>query len=600
MVARSGWHGPRIFCLLLAVAAAAGLVGGAGAAPRQAKDPCGIPTTAPVWIDYAEGSVAPDVRALFAQPGIVVTASGTVIPKTFRDHGAATTYFELHLPTLVGQPADPNDPASIDATADALFQRASVSTACAQPTIALNELFGESLKTPWSPSNATYRANVLELMKRLHDRGAKPVLFVHGDPNTDGAAAEWWRQVAGVGSIVYELYFSGARLSELGPVLGARRVREGGRAFVAQFHGLGIDVSKLGIALGFHSARVAGIGGRQGLEPVEAWLRVVKWQAIATAQVAEETGLASIWSWGWALFGADDPDKLVTACVYLWARDSKLCDAPARAGSVFNASREEGQIVLPAGATCRFDGGTVATDAVDGLTAVTHNHQAALSVAFSRAVLSAQATVPDEDVAKAESDAIARAFHGNRRGYLEALTRSHATLAVAHELIRDELRRRAVAQKLGAGETTLQWTAEHEASAVATAICLHDQLPGSGDFPVSENREVGVVPVLAKLRFLFSDRTAPAAPSTPTIKPGGAGILALSWTYGAEPDLAGYRVYRSSTSGSGYQPVGPFLDRPAFVDTTAPRGAAAYYVIHAVDTSGNVSAASAEIVATDP
>jgi len=600
MVARSGWHGPRIFCLLLAVAAAAGLVGGAGAAPRQAKDPCGIPTTAPVWIDYAEGSVAPDVRALFAQPGIVVTASGTVIPKTFRDHGAATTYFELHLPTLVGQPADPNDPASIDATADALFQRASVSTACAQPTIALNELFGESLKTPWSPSNATYRANVLELMKRLHDRGAKPVLFVHGDPNTDGAAAEWWRQVAGVGSIVYELYFSGARLSELGPVLGARRVREGGRAFVAQFHGLGIDVSKLGIALGFHSARVAGIGGRQGLEPVEAWLRVVKWQAIATAQVAEETGLASIWSWGWALFGADDPDKLVTACVYLWARDSKLCDAPARAGSAFNASREEGQIVLPAGATCTFDGGTVATDAVDGLTAVTHNHQAALSAAFSRAVLSAQATVPDEDVAKAESDAIARAFHGNRRGYLEALTRSHATLAVAHELIRDELRRRAVAQKLGAGETTLQWTAEHEASAVATAICLHDQLPGSGDFPVSENREVGVVPVLAKLRFLFSDRTAPAAPSTPTIKPGGAGILALGWTYGAEPDLAGYRVYRSSTSGSGYQPVGPFLDRPAFVDTTAPRGAAAYYVIHAVDTSGNVSAASAEIVATDP
>src|SRR4249919_1638971 len=123
MVARGGWFGPWILCLSAAIACGAGVVGGAGAAPRQAKDPCGIPTATPVWIDYAEGSVAPDVRALFAQPGVVVTASGIAIPKSFRDHGAATTYFELHLPTLVGQPADPNDPASIDAMADALFQR---------------------------------------------------------------------------------------------------------------------------------------------------------------------------------------------------------------------------------------------------------------------------------------------------------------------------------------------------------------------------------------------------------------------------------------------------------------------------------------------
>src|SRR5206468_7248496 len=128
------------------------------------------------------------------------------------------------------------------------------------------------------------------------------------------------------------------RLSELGPVLGARRVREGGRGFVSQLHGIGIETSKLGIALGFHSALTLGIGGRQGLQPVEAWLRVVKWEAIATAQVAKETGLASIWSWGWALFGATDPDKLVTACVYLWARDPSLCDAPGKAGPAFNTS----------------------------------------------------------------------------------------------------------------------------------------------------------------------------------------------------------------------------------------------------------------------
>jgi hypothetical protein len=104
--------------------------------------------------------------------------------------------------------------------------------------------------------------------------------------------------------------------------------------------------------------------------------------------------------------------------------------------------------------------------------------------------------------------------------------------------------------------------------------------------------------VLERLRFLFSDRTASGTPSTPTVKLGGAGILALTWSYGAEPDLAGYRVYRSSTSGGPYQPVGPFLDRPAFIDLTAPRGTALYYVIRAVDTSGNVSAPSAEAIGT--
>ena len=599
MVARRGMCGPRIFVLLLALAAGAALAGGAGGAPRQAKDPCGIPTTGPVWIDYTEGSVAPDVRALFAHPGMVVTASGTAIPKYFRDHGAATTYWVLHLPQLVGDPSEPADPASIDPAADRLYKLAAASTACSAPTIALNELFGPSLKTPWSASNTTYRADVLALMKGLADRGAKPVLFVHGDPSTDGAAADWWRQVAQVGSIVYELYFNGAHLSELGPVIGARRVRQGGRSLVAQFHGIGIEPSKLGIALGFHSARAIGIGGRQGLEPVEAWLRVVKWQALATKQVAEETGVASIWSWGWALFGADDPDKVVTACVYLWARAPSLCDAPTKAGSAFNASRAEGQIVLPAGVSCSFAAGHVQSAPVDALAAVIHSKHLALSAVFARVALRAAAPVPLRDVLAVEQQAIDRSFQGNRRAYLDALARDHATLGVARGVIRDELRRRAIATRLaaeGSPETTLQWIVDDEAKEVDTAICLHDDLPGAGGFPRTDAREVGVVPVLQKLPYLFGDRQAPATPAL-TVTPGAANVT-LAWAFGAEPDLAGYRVYRSSTSGGPYQPVGPFLDRPAFIDTTAPRGAIAYYVVRAVDTSGNVSEPSAEVSAS--
>jgi hypothetical protein len=58
-------------------------------------------------------------------------------------------------------------------------------------------------------------------------------------------------------------------------------------------------------------------------------------------------------------------------------------------------------------------------------------------------------------------------------------------------------------------------------------------------------------------------------------------------------------VLRSATSGGPYTPVGPFLDRPTLVDAL-PRGTTAYYVVRAVDTSGNQSEASQETLATAP
>ena len=147
------------------------------------------------------------MREVLARPGVVVASSGTANPKYFRDHGAATTYFVLHLPTLVGEPSDPADAASIGSAADKLYARAADSTDCATPWIALNELFGTGLATPWSRTNAQYRANVLVLMQRLQTRGAHPVLLLQGSPNTEGDAADWWRQVAQAGDIVYESYY---------------------------------------------------------------------------------------------------------------------------------------------------------------------------------------------------------------------------------------------------------------------------------------------------------------------------------------------------------------------------------------------------------
>jgi hypothetical protein len=523
------------------------------------------------------------------------------VPSDFRSHGAATMYFELHLPRLVGLPADPVDPASVVPAADGLFARAVESTACATPWIGLNELQGSELPTPWSASNATYRANVLALMQRLAERGARPLLFVHGNPNLSGDAAEWWRQVAQAGGLVYELYFNAAHISELGPVIGNRRMRLGGRGLVAQYGAIGVAPDRLGIALGFHSSPQEGIAGRQGLQPREAWLRVVKWEALAAKQVAGETGIFSIWSWGWAAFNpaAADPDKAAAACVYLWTRDQPLCDGPAVGGPVFNTSLTEGQIVLAAGVTCTFAGGQIATTAVDALARVTHSRRSALSALFARAALRSAAPVDIQQIRTFEQRAIERTFHGNRRGYLEALTRAHATLPTARAIIGDELRRRAIATKLaatGSPQGTLEWTANQEADAAATAICLHDELPGEGGFPQTDAREVGVVPLLKRLPFLFADKTPPAAPASAAATSGSETVI-VTWQGGTEPDLAGYRVYRSNKSGGPYVPVGPFLAHPAFLDSTAPTGEPSHYVVRAVDTSGNPSDPTPETTA---
>src|SRR5262249_4243329 len=126
--------------LLAAGAALLTLVGAATAGPRSTAAACGLPDSSPVWIEYADGTVGAAVRAEFARPGIVVTSSGTVVPRYFRAHGAATTYFVLHLPALVGDPTKPADPASVPGAAAALFDRAVASSGCPTPVIALNEL----------------------------------------------------------------------------------------------------------------------------------------------------------------------------------------------------------------------------------------------------------------------------------------------------------------------------------------------------------------------------------------------------------------------------------------------------------------------------
>lgn len=77
------------------------------------------------------------------------------------------------------------------------------------------------------------------------------------------------------------------------------------------------------------------------------------------------------------------------------------------------------------------------------------------------------------------------------------------------------------------------------------------------------------------------------------------GRVDLTWDASPAVDLAGYFLYRSLESGSGYQPLNSRpLAGQTFADTAVEPGKRHYYVVSAVDKEGNESKQSAEVAAT--
>jgi hypothetical protein len=69
--------------------------------------------------------------------------------------------------------------------------------------------------------------------------------------------------------------------------------------------------------------------------------------------------------------------------------------------------------------------------------------------------------------------------------------------------------------------------------------------------------------------------------------------VSLTWTASASPNIAGYNVYRSTTSGGPYTQLNSSLVTTfPFIDSTVTAGQIYYYVATAVDTSNNQSAYS--------
>jgi hypothetical protein len=433
--------------LAVAVAAlAAGLAIAPAPAPADSPPGCGLPAKGPLWVDYA-GHNAP----IIPKPGMILAvSSGTDIPAELRQAGAATIFFDLHLNDRVGSTSAPADPATIAVKAQKEFEFAQQVTGCAKPLIAENELFGAQTPTPWSVTNAQYRANVLSLLQALDALGATTALTIANPPYTGGDAADWWRQAAQASILVRQVYFTSPgpkALYALGPERASRSMRSGLRGLVAHFGAIGIPAGRVALELQFQSA--AGEGGRQGLEPKSAWLEIVKLEALAAKQVAADTHVEGVWSWGWPSFSVagNDPDKPAAACVYLWARDRALCNGPLLAGTGFDASLTEGQIALPANVRCTLGAVRITKDEVARAAAITGDRESAASALLERAVLHAEAGVDPQTVLAAERWIVRDRFGGSVARYRAALSTAGVTLADARAVIADRLARELVQER---------------------------------------------------------------------------------------------------------------------------------------------------------
>ena len=438
--------------LVLGAAIAACLL----AAGNAVSDPvfagqCGIRPQETVWAEYGWPSLLP----ILAKPGTLLAVTtqfgvgGIDYAAAARARGAATYAFDLKMTRRVGTPNAPADPSAIEAAADNLYDRAVIRMGgCTTPLMVENELFGAGTPTPWSASTAQYRANVLAFLQDLAAKGAHPVLLISKSPYAGSPdAVAWWRSVSKVADIVREVYIPATNVWPLGPVLGNRYLRQSYRNAISDLTSLGIPASRVGIMLSFLSHK--GVGGRNGLEPAAAWYQVVKWMALSAKTVAREVGLGSVFSWGWQEWNKRevDPDKPKAACVWLWARTRRLCDAPRMVGKGFDRSLTAGQIRLSGGTVCRTEGvGSVGAGAVNSLEGLTGDRSAALSALFERIVETSERPVSQRAVRAAEREVIRDSFHGRRSAYLAALKQAHATAGIALSVLGDELRRARLEQ----------------------------------------------------------------------------------------------------------------------------------------------------------
>ncbi len=121
-------------------------------------------------------------------------------------------------------------------------------------------------------------------------------------------------------------------------------------------------------------------------------------------------------------------------------------------------------------------------------------------------------------------------------------------------------------------------------AASGTVTILSANIASPADIPVSGD---GVNPASS------------SPPPPPPPPPPGQHTVALSWGPSSSP-VNGYRVYRSTVSGSDFSALTSVISNLSFSDNTVIDGNTYYYVVTAVDAAGQESPHSNEATAVIP
>jgi hypothetical protein len=94
------------------------------------------------------------------------------------------------------------------------------------------------------------------------------------------------------------------------------------------------------------------------------------------------------------------------------------------------------------------------------------------------------------------------------------------------------------------------------------------------------------------------DTTAPAMPQNLSANAGDAQVI-LTWDANTENDLAGYDLFRSTSTGGPYNQVNAtIIVDTMYIDSAVSNGTTYYYILEAIDSVGNISVSSNEASAS--
>jgi len=135
--------------------------------------------------------------------------------------------------------------------------------------------------------------------------------------------------------------------------------------------------------------------------------------------------------------------------------------------------------------------------------------------------------------------------------------------------------------------TALDGSFDQTIESVSVTIDISFWIVGQYNIQVRGRDEIGNLGEWSNITFVIVDDEAPSAPTNLMAVPSGEdGILVLTWSPNIELDLAGYKIYRSLTSGSSYQLVAVVgSQNTTWQDRRLVNGVSYFYVITAFDNA---------------